>query len=156
MRTSAFAIKRIGTLNKFYTQSAIGQLLAKQLDELNPNSVIDLGAGEGSLSISVAERWPDANYVTVDKDIKCISSLAKNISEAGAQRHTHYTNDVLASALDIKPDHGLFDLAVCNPPFFKPQWRQEFRWLRQLSMAAEAAVTSTVACRQLTSWQQHC
>lgn len=126
MSATEFAIKRIGTLNRFYTQSAVGQLLAEQLDELNPNSVIDLGAGEGSLSASVAQRWPTADYVTVDKDVKCISSLAENISESGAQRHTHYTNDVLESSLDIKPAHGLFDLAVCNPPFFKPPWRQEF------------------------------
>ena len=126
MSATKFAIKRTGTLNRFYTQPAVGQLLAEQLEILNPSSVLDLGAGEGSLSTSIADRWPLADYVTVDKDKKCASKLTNNLSKAGVIKHTHYTTDVLESSLDLVSKHGLFDLAVCNPPFFKPPWRPEF------------------------------
>ncbi len=126
MSATKFTIKRIGILNRFYTQSAVGQLLADQLENLNPSSVLDLGAGEGSLSVSIAGRWPLADYVTVDKDLICASKLTDNLSKAGVKKHTHYTADVLDSSLDLVSKHGLFDLAVCNPPFFKPPRHPEF------------------------------
>lgn len=126
IKLSKFAEKRNGTLNKFYTHTAVGQLICDFLPRADPWSVLDLGAGEGSLSSAVADRWPKANFVTVDIDASCVDSLHSMLAEKGVIGHRHFQADVLTAQLSFLPGYGQFDLAVCNPPFFKPQWRKEF------------------------------
>ncbi|MEW9616578.1 N-6 DNA methylase [Shinella sp. S4-D37] len=125
-KLTRFAEKRSDDLNKFYTRSAVGQLLCDHLDITQPRSVIDLGAGEGSLSVAVAERWPDASFVAVDIDPSSAPSLKERLNALGVERHEHFLSDVLSTKLESVGGHGEFDLAVCNPPFFRPGWRREF------------------------------
>lgn len=114
-------------LNRFYTRHSVGELLTECVKGLNPSKVIDLGAGNGSLSASVAKFWPSAKFLTVDIDTECISSLQRNILKAGATKHEHLVEDVFDSLLPQKiASIEDIDLAVCNPPFFKPEWRQDF------------------------------
>ena len=118
---------RKDTLNRFYTRLSVGELLAQCVKEINPLKVLDLGAGQGSLSASVAKLWPNAKFLTVDIDIGCIASLKESIMEAGANNHEHRIEDVFDSKLPKKiTSIEDIDLAVCNPPFFKPRWRQDF------------------------------
>lgn len=126
VKPSRFAEKRTGTLNRFYTRDAIGQIMCDLLGDACPQWVLDLGAGEGSLSTAVAERWPNAMFVTVDVDTSCVEELRNKLSERGVSVHHHREQDVLNSSLASVPGYGGFDLAVCNPPFFRPPWRREF------------------------------
>lgn len=124
---SKFAAKRRGTLNKFFTKASVGQLLAEQLGSLNPARVVDLGAGEGSLSASVVARWPTAKIVTVDIDPSTNASLHKKLEEVGCDEHTHFVHNALDPSLpDLVGANGSFDLAVCNPPFFRPPWSRDY------------------------------
>lgn len=131
VKCSRFSSLREGNLNRFYTRKEIGKLLTQQIGIAQqqgcPHRVIDLGAGDGSLSASVAECWKGMEIITVDIDPDCIQDLHANITEAGAARHQHHVQDVLdpnlTTALAV---HDGFDLAVCNPPFFKPEWRRDF------------------------------
>jgi type I restriction enzyme M protein len=147
MPLSKFNAIRQGTLNRFYTRRSVGELLADQLAHLNPSSVIDLGAGDGSLSISTANYWPNADILTVDLDADCIPRLHKNIMNAGAASHRHKVHDVFDPALPKAiGQSNCFDLAVCNPPFFRPDWRRDFaRILQEANLADACPSTSDVS-----------
>lgn len=136
---SKFAEKRIGTLNQFYTRSQVGQLLVDQLLEVEPEKVLDLGSGGGSLSAAVAGRWPSAEFVTVDID----PANAEPVRDVLAGvRHHHHVGDVLAASTDILPGFGDFDLAVCNPPFYRAEWEDAHaRILRGSDMEDVARAT---------------
>lgn len=122
-----FAAKRVGTLNKFFTKVSVGEVLAQQIECDNPLIAIDLGAGEGSLSRSAVRRWPNIGVVTVDLDPTTSLSLQENLQSTGCFKHTHYIRDALDPYLSshLVKEHGPFDIAVCNPPFFKPPWNRD-------------------------------
>lgn len=119
---SAWSAKRAGNLNRFYTHKAVGEVLTSSLGDIDPHLVVDLGAGEGSLSSAVVARWQDARVTTVDIDDTCAVQLHERLLSAGAIGHTHRILDVLDADLPAKLGGTAFDLAVCNPPFFKPEW----------------------------------
>jgi len=120
---SKFAAKRVGTLNKFFTKVSVGTLLAQQFDETQPKNVVDLGCGEGSLTASVVRRWQGVEVVTVDLDASTGLILQKNLVQVGCTRHTHHVHDAMDASLpSLLGGKETFDLAVCNPPFFNPQW----------------------------------
>ncbi len=147
MPLSKFSAIRQGTLNRFYTRRSVGELLADQLAHLKPSSVVDLGAGDGSLSISAANYWPTAEILTIDLDADCIASLHLNIMNAGAAAHCHKVHDVFDPGLPKAiGQSNCFDLAVCNPPFFRPDWRRDFaRILQEANLADACPSTSDVS-----------
>ena len=148
---SIFAEKRQDTLNRFYTRTAVGELLVDQLGDVRPQNVLDFGAGEGSLSAAVASRWPGIEAVTVDLDSGIVEGLYENLKQAGVGTHRHHQNDVLDSTLPAQlADHGLFDLAVCNPPFFRPDWSRDYaRILQHADLAAACPSTADVSAEIL-------
>lgn len=116
------ATLREDDLNRFYTRDIIGDLLVDQLNDVVVNSFLDLGAGDGSLSRSAFKRWKNATGVTVDLD----SDSKPDLGSDHSYNHFHYFLDILKSDLKVIGDkYGTFDLAVCNPPFFKPDWTRE-------------------------------
>ncbi|MET0376748.1 MAG: methyltransferase, partial [Rhizorhabdus sp.] len=125
-KPSPWAAKRRGTLNQFYTRDEVGALLTRELGEINPSMVLDLGAGEGSLATSIARAWPRAHLTTVDIDPTGSAILHERLVKAGATDHEHQIADVFDPALPQRLSNRTFDLAVCNPPFFRPAWRREF------------------------------
>lgn len=129
---SKFSLLREGTLNKFYTRDVIGQLITDEMVGLSPRKSIDLGAGEGSLSIAVGKAWPDISIVTVDIDAECVEDLHNRLTSTGVTQHIHHVNDVMQIDLPkALEEHGCFDLAVCNPPFFRPDWNRDFSSILQ-------------------------
>jgi type I restriction enzyme M protein len=120
-----FAESRSGTLNRFYTRLEVGELLAGLLHDLSPANVLDLGAGDGSLASTVNRKWPHAKIVTVDLDPDSIPRFDEN--DQPNSQHRHHIHDVLDANLPVAlSQHGLFDLAVCNPPFYRPEWQVGF------------------------------
>lgn len=106
-------------LNAYYTRTEVGDLLSSVLDIQAPRAVLDLGAGEGSLSRAASDRWPNAACTTVD----VVQEVADYLSEMFRQKkvnHRHHHWDVLTKDLPSGLEDETFDLAVCNPPFFKP------------------------------------
>ncbi len=147
---SIFAEKRQDTLNRFYTRTAVGELLVDQLGDVRPQNVLDLGAGEGSLSAAVAARWPGIEAVTVDLDSGIAEGLHERLKQAGVGLHRHRLNDVLDSALpEHLADHGLFDLAVCNPPFFRPDWSRDYARILQHADFADACPSTADATAEI-------
>jgi trans-aconitate methyltransferase len=62
-------------LARFYTETIFSDLLVKNISHSNPNTVIDLGIGHGSLTKSAYNRWINAKYYGLDVDKKRIEKI---------------------------------------------------------------------------------
>lgn len=116
-------------LGRYYTTERISNALISALSVSNPELILDLGSGDGALSRAAYSRWAQALYITVDIDRHPLMESV-SIKKAGI-RHFHHLKDVLSPSL-IK-DIGILpesvDIALCNPPFIKPKWRDEYRYI---------------------------
>lgn len=147
---TTFADRRLDTLNRFYTRTAVGEVLVGLLDGLTPSSVVDLGVGEGSLSSAVVSRWEGVDAVTVDLDPAIGADLHRSLLDAGAASHRHYRHDVLDPELaGVVADHAAFDLAVCNPPFFRPAWKRDYARILQQADFADACPSTAEATAEI-------
>lgn len=148
-KLSSWAAKREGTLNQFFTRQSVGELLIRELGPISPKRVIDLGAGEGSLAAAVVRHWPEAHVTTVDVDPTRAGDLHRALLTAGATDHEHQVLDALNSSLPATLGNRLFDLAVCNPPFFRPEWKREFADILRDADFADACPTVPEATAEI-------
>lgn len=116
-------------LGRYYTKNEISSFLVEQLDIVTPVRLLDLGAGSGSLSGAAKSRWPNIEIVTVDIDPDVNLNPQKTNAVATRLAHQHFTTDALIGNLPtlLNLEHAPIDIAICNPPFITPQWREEFR-----------------------------
>lgn len=112
---------------RYYTAPIVSRSLIDRIEADNPKLVLELGSGSGSLCIAAANRWQDAKLVTVDVDYGAPKRFEAN-RDRPILRHSHFVHDVLDAALSDKIGLtlGTVDVAVCNPPYVRPQWRSEF------------------------------
>jgi type I restriction enzyme M protein len=104
------------TLARFYTKDIISDLLVQEIKFSNPQLIIDLGIGAGSLTCAAFQKWSNANFIGTDIDLKQIRNTEKKfpfvkiIEANGLQKN-------IEKRLNIKV--GSVDVAVCNPPYLK-------------------------------------
>lgn len=112
---------RQSALGQFMTKAEASRALASFLDRRNGAVMVDLGAGDGRLTRSVSALARFSRVVTVDVDENARPAIEST-------PHFHIHGDALDVELPRKlaEQHGLFDLAVCNPPYVKQAWRLEF------------------------------
>ena len=129
MRTYEHA-KSTDHLGRYYTQSSISSLLVGLLPSEHPGTVIDLGSGEGSLTLAASSKWADAALITVDVDALASSVLSLRLKSGGFSGHHHHLpKDALSANLQsVLAIHNSAapGVAVCNPPFMVPKWRKGF------------------------------
>ena len=80
----------------------------------NTNSILDLGSGTGILALIMHRAFPDASILAIDRDENSVALCSHNFSKA------IQPNLLTASLQDLfsfRPS-ALFDLIVCNPPYF--------------------------------------
>jgi type I restriction enzyme M protein len=113
------------SLGRYYTAGSVGALLVSSLSEARPNIVLDLGAGDGALTSAAAKIWQDARYYTVDIDKRAESST---FQARFGPSFVHHTGDALRFDIDkrLGLQKSTADIAVCNPPYIRPKWRQSF------------------------------
>ena len=112
---------------RYYTSPVISRSLIDSIELHQPDLILELGSGSGSLCTAAATRWQDAKLVTVDVDRQAPDRLdAANVGRR--VRHSHFVHDVLDEALSDKIGLRLdsVDVAVCNPPYIRPRWRADF------------------------------
>lgn len=150
MRTYEHA-KATDHLGRYYTQNAISRFLVELLPHEAPLFVLDLGAGEGALSVAASTKWSNAGLITIDVDLAA-SQVLTNRLQAGEFRgkHHHLPDDALG--LNLKEllaarSIGPLDVAVCNPPFLVPKWRDGYNEILEDAGFSSAlpAITSTDA-----------
>ena len=113
---------------RYYTKPAIGQALVKLMRLRQPEGLIDLGVGGGSLTLAAARRWSNLDLLTIDVDVTSDRRLTKLLATEEVRRHRHLRTDALEPSLAalVRDEFGRFDAAVCNPPFTTPIWRKGF------------------------------
>jgi type I restriction enzyme M protein len=113
-------------LAQYYTTARIGDLLLSLMSPSKPGVVLDLGVGDGALSIAAYRRWGAIDLITVDIDRKSQAKLPFRIPRA--VHHRHILADVLA--IDLPAQLGIavgrVSTALCNPPYRKLKFRRSF------------------------------
>lgn len=112
-------------LGRYYTRDRVSEVLVSFLSIKNPKIVLDLGSGDGSLSKAAAKKWEKAQYITVD--IESNTSLDSELTLGYKFKHKHFFKDALEPSLiqDLGLAPEKIDLAICNPPFIRPQWQKK-------------------------------
>lgn len=113
---------------RYYTKPAIGQALVDLMRLRQPEGLIDLGVGGGSLTLAAARKWSNLELLTIDVDATSDQRLTKLLATEEVRRHRHLQTDALEPSLAVlvRDNFGQFDAAVCNPPFTTPVWRKGF------------------------------
>ena len=138
-------------LGRYYTHGEISQLLIDLLPNPSPRALLDLGAGEGALSVAASSKWPNIDLITVDVDRDASCILSKRLKDGGFRGKHHYLpNDALCCDLQsLLSDRaiGPINAAVCNPPFLVPRWRKEYSHILEDAgfSGSLPAITSTDA-----------
>lgn len=98
--------------SQFYTSKQIASLLINCIELENVNIVLDLGAGDGSLTCAAYKTWTTAKIITADIDANnCTALLNKGFNA----KHIDCLLPRLNEFLNI--DFGTVDVCVCNPPY---------------------------------------
>jgi type I restriction enzyme M protein len=116
------------SFGRYYTKPEVGQILVELMLSRQPQGLIDLGVGGGSLALAAARRWSNLNLLTIDVDANSGKRLSKLFANEEIRRHRHLRTDALEPGLArlVQAEFGEFDAAVCNPPFTTPVWRKGF------------------------------
>ncbi len=104
--------------------------LTARITAATPRSVVDMGCGPGSLTRSLAERWPDAR-------VRGFDSSEEMIEQARANQHAPNLSFAVADASTWMPDHDT-DVLVSNAMLqWIPGHRQIIaKWLGALAPGA--------------------
>lgn len=112
---------------RYYTSPDVSRSLIERIEAGKPKVVVELGSGFGALCSAAADRWTEAQLVTVDVDCQAQESLNAGRTSPNL-RHSHFVHDALDEKLSDKIglQLGTADVAVCNPPYIRPRWRSDF------------------------------
>ncbi len=102
-----------------YRYSLDPLLLASFCQAIKPtDSIIDLGAGCGIISLVLARIKPESTVVAIENNLEMAQIVELNIQQNGlGDRVSGHAEDII-NLRDSYPD-STFDLVVSNPPFRK-------------------------------------
>jgi type I restriction enzyme M protein len=103
-------------LARYYTQDKISQLLINKLENHSPKRILELGIGDGALSLAAYKRWKKAQYFGIDIDEDSIASIKSKLPFINIKKINGLDDD-LQIKLDI--ENSSIDIAICNPPYLK-------------------------------------
>lgn len=130
-------------LGRFYTQDNFSKLLVRSININQPNTILELGAGEGSLLKAAANRWKNADIIAADIDTKSI----KKITTFHPRVNIYKTNGLrinIENSLSVEKNS--IDVAICNPPFLHVKNKNQYRQL-----FIDAGLSSCTLLRKITS-----
>ncbi len=82
-------------------------------DKFNPQRIVDMGCGCGSVATAAALRYPKSQVLAVDSQVRAVEATESTAAanEAGNVR-------VMLSCHGVVPDEGEWDLYLTNPPYY--------------------------------------
>jgi tRNA1(Val) A37 N6-methylase TrmN6 len=130
-------------LAQFNTRHIFSELLVNRISQSEPETVIDLGVGDGSLTRAAIERWQNAALYAIDIDRKCTNRITRDFPSVRVNNLNGLTLS-LDKRLDI--NRGTIDVAVCNPPYLR--LKHEARYLKILE---QSSLASCIHLKKITS-----
>ncbi|MGZ4159598.1 MAG: N-6 DNA methylase [Neobacillus sp.] len=112
-------------LGCYYTKPAVGALLVSAMGMECPSTVMDICVGDGALIREAAKQWEDTRFITVDIVEKGKCTLLQTLNERIITHHVRDSLD-LDLALHLGLRWGEADMALCNPPYIRPKWKNQF------------------------------
>lgn len=98
--------------SQYFTEEKFASALVSLIEDVEPKTAIELGIGNGALSMAALVRWPKLKVDAVDIDYKvCESEKLKEQSSISVKQ-----GDVLDETINYYRNKK-YDLALCNPPF---------------------------------------
>ncbi len=85
----------------------------KDYQNLNPESILDIGTGSGCLAIALADHFKQAKVFAID-----ISTEALNLAKQNAELNK--VDNIVFKNIDIlqhTAKHNTFDIIISNPPY---------------------------------------
>ena len=115
-------------LGRYYTRESVAAVLVASIDIRAPKTVVDLGAGDGTLISHAAMRWSNARFITADIDK---SAGSRCLAQIHGNAYSHYSGDALDESISEKlgVPPGSACVAICNPPYVRAGWKDHFRKL---------------------------
>ncbi|GAA4877930.1 methyltransferase [Ferrimonas pelagia] len=93
----------------------LGARLLLQHLPAQPGQIVDLGCGNGVLSVAALKADPDCHVLAVDESWHGLMACRDNTAQFGDRIETLW-NDCLSDV-----EGGSADLVICNPPFHQQQ-----------------------------------
>ena len=114
------------SLTQQYQHAKLFKIMKKELGDLSPKKILDIGCGDGKQTIFVAKLYPGAEVVGIDVSDKLIEQAEKQKSSLGI-RNVRFE---LVDYFDF--DEGGFDVAYSNNTFhwFGERAAEGYRKLR--------------------------
>lgn len=112
---------------RYYTADWISESLVGAIQARQPRLIVELGSGRGALASAAWDRWQRAQVITVDVDHSAAPFMDEFVARKSGsyQHHVHDAlDDDLANRIGLS--FGSVDVAVCNPPYVRPRWRNSF------------------------------
>lgn len=79
-----------------------------------PRRILDIGTGNGILSLMIAQRFPDSVIVACDENQRAADAAKRNFQNSS---FSNRLNVIHADYNALTPSNA-FDMIICNPPFF--------------------------------------
>lgn len=102
-------------LGQYYTEERFSQLLIDTLTTENPQSVLDLGTGKGSLIKCALEKWRETKIIGIDIDKGNVKFIKDEFPSVDILLVDGLSRK-LSKSLNLEINS--VDLAICNPPYF--------------------------------------
>lgn len=100
-------------------------LLAAAVPAAPGQRVFELGTGSGAAALCLLARVPQLRVVAVELQAEAALAAAANAARNGmAGRLRVICGDGTGARFRRRIGHGLFDHALANPPFFRPEGRR--------------------------------
>ena len=93
--------------------------------DAQPARILDIGCGTGVLTLILAARFPDAQITAVEPEMEIAAIARENFAHC-PWRDRIDLKCMRAQELDNALD-GLFDLVLCNPPYFQNSSQSKHR-----------------------------
>lgn len=111
--------------SQFFTQQLIASALVDMVPTVGVSKILDLGIGDGALSLAALNRFANAKVDAMDIDPDIYNKYQNDFSN----KINVYLGDALCSEDLNVLQKGVYDLAVCNPPFGTIKKTEEFNTL---------------------------
>lgn len=130
-------------LGRYYTNQIFSELLVHNIELESPATILDLGAGGGSLLKAASARWNNAEFIAADIDPKSIKSISKSLPFVKIY-HANSLKVNIEKNIDL--EKSSIDVAVCNPPYLQVKEKNVFS-----DLLIEANLPECLNLNKLTS-----